>query len=77
MSQNQPVIAKAVDEPIQPTVVHATAAQPADNIGICRRCRRQFVRRPGVNDGQAQYYRCDDCEQYRFQDMVFGSCTIS
>lgn len=58
-------------------VVEGVAAQPETNIGVCRRCRQPFVRRPGVNDGQAQYYRCENCEQFRLMDLIEGSCTIS
>lgn len=45
-------------------------------VGICRRCRRQFTRPLGVNDGQAQYYRCAECEQHRLGDMFAGSCSV-
>jgi hypothetical protein len=57
-------------------VVEAVPAQTDDSVGICRRCRQPFVRRPGVNDGQAQYYRCEHCEQFRLQDIILGSCAI-
>lgn len=56
--------------------IHVTATA-APNIGICRRCRQEFVRRPDVNDGQAQYYRCEECEKYRLEDIFWGSCVIS
>ena len=79
----EPVEAK----PVEPTPVTATVAQPPvmvvegvaeDNrIGICRRCRQQFVRKPGVHDGMAQYYRCESCEEHRLADIIIGSCTIS
>lgn len=78
---NSTPVAQAV--PVEPTITTAPAmvvnAVPAedDRIGICRRCRQQFVRRPGVNDGQAQYYRCDECEKFRLQDIIEGSCIIS
>lgn len=45
-------------------------------IGVCRRCRYTFRRRPGVHDGQAQYYTCEACEPHRMGDMVKGSCTL-
>ncbi len=61
-------------------VVQATYVTPQQtesaNIGVCRRCRREFVRQPGVNDGQAQYYRCGQCEEYRLADMIAGSCVV-
>lgn len=47
-----------------------------EHVGICRRCRRVFERPPGVNDGQAQYYRCSECEKHRWGDIVEGSCHI-
>lgn len=46
-------------------------------VGICRRCRREFVRPIGVNDGQAQYYRCSECDAMRFDEMIMASCTLS
>lgn len=58
-------------------VVQATYVEPQlDNVGICRRCRRQFTRPPGINDGQAQYYRCADCEEFRLSDLIAGSCSV-
>lgn len=44
-------------------------------IGVCRRCRRQFRRPAGVNDGQAAFYRCSECVGLKFEDIV-NSCTI-
>lgn len=44
--------------------------------GICRRCRRNFRRPIGVNDGQAQYYRCQECESHRLEDIIMGSCIL-
>jgi hypothetical protein len=70
----------------EPQVVHATEVSTGTtavpvvvegaNIGICRRCRQQFVRRPDVHDGMAQYYRCEDCEKLRIWDMIEGSCRV-
>jgi hypothetical protein len=77
--KDTPVMAQAVPVPTyaQPAVVvEAVPAQTDNNVGICRRCRQPFVRRPGVNDGQAQYYRCDNCEQFRLQDIIVGSCVV-
>lgn len=76
----KPVEAHAVAVEPQGTVAQApiqVEATAAPDIGICRRCREQFVRRPGVNDGQAQYYRCDACERKRGEDMFYGSCAVS
>jgi hypothetical protein len=79
-STTKPIEAEAVPVEQQSTVaqppihVEATAAP---NIGICRRCRQEFVRNPEINDGQAQYYRCDECEKYRLQDMFYGSCIVT
>jgi DNA-directed RNA polymerase subunit RPC12/RpoP len=47
-----------------------------ETIGVCRRCRRQFERPPGVHDGSAQYYRCPECAGIKFEDVLY-SCTIS
>jgi hypothetical protein len=30
---------------------------------ICRGCGREYIRPAGCHDGQAQYYRCSDCNQ--------------
>jgi hypothetical protein len=62
------------------TVTYAT---PVDNVivgesedfGICRRCRQPFRRPPGVNDGQASYYRCAACEAHRGVE-IFDSCNV-
>ena len=72
-NNNEPTIAYVVPE--QATYV---ASEPLENanVGICRRCRRQFTRPVGVNDGQAQYYRCQECEGYRWNDIFEGSCVI-
>lgn len=43
--------------------------------GICRKCRRRFQRPAGVNDGQASYYRCAECERSRLDDYI-ASCNI-
>lgn len=80
--QAQPQVVHAV--PVTATYATPPAAivvegvpHEGPNVGVCRRCRRQFVRKPGVNDGQAQYYRCDECEQFRLSDIIEGSCRIS
>mmetsp|Transcript_31821 Transcript_31821/g.53692 ORF Transcript_31821/g.53692 Transcript_31821/m.53692 type:complete len:102 (+) Transcript_31821:79-384(+) len=65
-------------------VAHGTIATPQHynnsgetaDYGICRRCRRQFRRRPDVHDGMAQYYRCEECEKHRFGDIIAGSCVL-
>lgn len=69
--------ATAVAVPVAEGTAHVTA-RPTENaqIGICRRCGREFTRPPGVNDGQAQYYRCAECESYRWQDIFEGSCAV-
>lgn len=48
-----------------------------EHVGICRKCRRVFERPPGVNDGQAQYYRCPECNGTRWGDMIAGSCIVN
>ncbi len=84
---NIPVAARVVDghvartsEPAAAVIVvpaiDVSRAADESNIGECRRCRRAFVRSPGINDGQAQYYRCKECEEYRLQDIIVGSCSI-
>lgn len=81
-----PAVAVEVDtkETYEPTVVHAyvvpptvnAQADPSNNVGICRRCGRQFIRPPGVDDAQASYYRCPECSQMRLLDIIAGSCVI-
>lgn len=67
--------------PIQPTIVYATHANPPseenERYGVCRKCRRVFERPPGVNDGQAQYYRCRECDNERWPEMIMNSCILS
>ncbi len=85
--QSVPIVtAVPVTQPNVQVYVQATPA--ADNlspynssgetsdIGICRKCRRQFRRPPGVNDGQAQYYRCAECDDQRIFDLAINSCSI-
>ena len=60
---------------VQSQSVHATVEN--SRVGVCRRCRREFVRPIGVNDGQAQYYRCSECDAMRFDEMILESCSLS
>ena len=78
---SSPTIVHATPVQSTPAVVYATTPQhqipgEAGDIGICRKCRRQFRRPPGVNDGQAQYYRCQECDGERLQDILY-SCVIA
>jgi len=52
-----PIVVQSV--PLQ----HPQNAEPAP---ICRGCGRAFVRSPGVHEGQAQWFRCDDCNRTTF-----------
>eukprot|EP01031_Cornospumella_fuschlensis_P040664 gene40664-49579_t len=47
-----------------------------EHVGVCRRCRRTFERPPGVNDGQAQYFRCAECLKNNWSDIIEGSCVL-
>lgn len=49
--------------------------QETPDVGICRRCRQPFQRPPGVNDGQASYYRCSRCNDMRAGELL-DSCVI-
>lgn len=49
--------------------------QEDERRGVCRKCRRIFERPAGVNDGQASYYRCRECENSRLDDYI-SSCAI-
>jgi hypothetical protein len=51
------------------------AIQEDERTGLCRKCRRTFQRPPGVNDGQASYYRCRECENSRMDEYI-ASCTV-
>lgn len=87
MSSKDIPVATAVpaqDNPpaIAPSVIYPTLAEPLSNsdngrYGVCRKCRRVFERPPGVNDGQAQYYRCPECDNERWPDMIISSCVLS
>ncbi len=66
-----PTVAFAQEIPITSTGLYEN-----ERFGICRRCRRQFERPPGVHDGQAQYYRCKECDGVRFQEIIIDSCII-
>ena len=46
----------------------------SSNQAICRGCGRQFTREPGVHNGQAQYYRCEECNS--LTNVFLGSCVI-
>lgn len=80
-----PVHVTSVQQP-PPVQVHSTIAQEYllnpqivedERHGVCRRCRRVFLRPPGVNDGQAQYYRCPDCDKDRLSEIILNSCILS
>ena len=80
MGQNQAPTAQPV--PVtQPVVVQGTAVGQGQGpvVMTCRRCRQQFTPPPGVNDGQAQYYRCETCNapSVRGSDLFWGSCVMS
>ncbi|RYG62095.1 hypothetical protein EON64_18150 [archaeon] len=47
-----------------------------EHVGVCRRCRRVFERPSGVNDGQAQYFRCAECLKSNWADIIEGSCSL-
>lgn len=65
----------------QPTLVSVSSEplQPHEDIGVCRSCGREFVRPPGTHDGMAQYFRCQNCVEWKTQDYAFffTGCTMS
>lgn len=63
--------------PVQVQTQSVQATVENSRVGVCRRCRREFVRPIGVNDGQAQYYRCSECDAMRFDEMILASCSLS
>jgi len=85
MSREVPIAtAVPVHDPVKNTVSATEIIQPSNSplsqetaeYGICRRCRREFRRAPGVNEGQAQYFRCSECETHRGADLFMGSCSL-
>jgi len=48
-----------------------------DEVRVCRRCRRQFIRPPNVHDGQAAYYQCPECVGLKAEDIYNSFCAIS
>lgn len=44
------------------------------SIGTCRGCGRQFERPPNSHESNAQYYRCENCNEFRVDAFL---CTIS
>jgi hypothetical protein len=60
-------------EPHQPIIQVEAVAHAGPNYGYCRRCGRQFVRTPDINEASAQYYRCRECAQLHVTDF----CVIS
>jgi hypothetical protein len=75
VEQNPPTISPTVAF-AQEIPMTSTGLYENERFGICRRCRRQFERPPGVHDGQAQYYRCKECDGVRLQEMIIDSCII-
>lgn len=78
-NNNQPVIVTAIpvadnSQPIRvDAAVYNVTVEPSSQ-AICRGCGRQFTRKPGTHDGQAQFYRCDECNGWT--SIFAGSCTI-
>ncbi len=70
-SQPPPVYAVPVQQDIPVRVLET------NDTGICRRCRQPFRRPPGVNDGQANYYRCARCNDKRGEEMLESLCVIA
>ncbi len=70
-SQPPPVYAVPVQQNIPVRVIET------NDVGICRRCRQAFRRPPGVNDGQANYYRCAQCNDKRGEEMLDSLCVIA
>lgn len=66
-----------INDNSQPLQVNSTlyniTVEPS-NQGICRGCGRQFTREPGVHNGQAQYYRCNECNS--MTNVFISSCVI-
>lgn len=79
-AKNSPPASNHVEVYAYPVQVQAQSVQVTvenSRVGVCRRCRREFVRPIGVNDGQAQYYRCSECDAMRFDEMILSSCSLS
>mmetsp|Transcript_16145 Transcript_16145/g.24334 ORF Transcript_16145/g.24334 Transcript_16145/m.24334 type:complete len:102 (-) Transcript_16145:115-420(-) len=54
---------------------YPTAPVEESRVAVCRGCGREFTRATGVHSGQAQYYRCDECNGWG--PLILGSCTMS
>jgi hypothetical protein len=78
--QQKPIVVTAVpvtdpsSPPLQVESTPYTVTVESSNQAICRGCGRQFTRAPGVHDGQAQYYRCDECNS--LSNVFISSCTL-
>lgn len=79
MSEQKPIVVTAipVSESSTPIRVESTpynvTVESLDQ-AICRGCGRQFTRAPGVHDGQAQFYRCDECNS--LSNVIISSCNL-
>lgn len=79
-AQQTPIMVTAVpvtDQSSPPVHVQSTpytVTVESSNQAICRGCGRLFTRAPGVHDGQAQYFRCDDCNS--ISNVFISSCVI-
>ena len=76
---NQPIIVTAIpvndsSHPLQVNSTPYSVTVESSNQAICRGCGRQFTREPGVHNGQAQYYRCEECNS--LTNVFLGSCVI-
>jgi hypothetical protein len=69
MAQAVPVTMSSYDQQQQsstPIVVQSVPVQTpqsADSAPICKSCGRAFIRGPDVHSGQAQWFRCDECNR--------------
>ena len=51
--------------------------RPNDNISICRRCNKEFIRDKNVNLNSAYFYRCESCLSFPvYLHDIALSCVI-
>jgi glutamine amidotransferase PdxT len=77
--QQKPILVTAIpvtenSYPVQVDSTPYNITVESSNQAICRGCGRQFTRAPGVHSGQAQYFRCEDCNS--MSNVFISSCVI-
>ena len=53
----------------------STNSDTCNNIGICRKCKFQFIRKE-IDNGTMQYFYCEECRKNQFIRTCCNSCCI-